>query len=298
MTQTAKRTSKTSAILLVSLAYILAIGLGIVAGYWSHQQDQHIMVSIAIADIVATLVIFGFSYFYNNSSFYDPYWSIIPIIIVLLLAYLGWESGANTFRIILLQLFIVIWGLRLTYNWLRGWSGLHHQDWRYVDLEEEHGKWYWLVSFSGVHLFPTVLVFMGCLALYPAMLLEGQAFNGLDVLAILLTGGAVLIEAIADEQLHRFVKRKKKVGETMTEGLWGYSRHPNYLGETMLWWGIFFFGLAARPDYWWTIIGPLGMTMLFHFISIPMIEKRMLKRRENYQEVIDRIPRWIPFLKF
>ena len=295
MTQNPNSSSRTSAFAWVTFSYILAIALGVLAGYWTDQQGQHLMVSIGVADIVATLVIFAFSYRFNNSSFYDPYWSIIPIVIVGFLTYVGLETAANPVRIFLLLGLISFWGIRLTFNWARGWTGLHHQDWRYVDLEAKHGKLYWLVSFGGIHFFPTALVFMGCLALYPAMMLEGQPLGVIDILAFIVTLGAVLIEFIADEQLRKFVKNKKEPGETMTSGLWGYSRHPNYFGETAFWWGIFLFGIAARPDYWWVIIGPLGMTILFHFISIPMIEERMLRKRDNYKEVIAKVPRWIPW---
>lgn len=295
MAQNNKTSSRATGFAWVIFSYLLALALGIAAGYWSHLMGHHLMVAIGIGDVVATLIIFAFSYFYDNSSFYDPYWSVIPIVIAGVLTYLGLETAANPLRIFLLLGLVSFWGIRLTFNWARGWQGLHHQDWRYVDLEAKHGSLYWLVSFGGIHFLPTVLVYMGCLALYPAMMLEGQALGIVDLLAFVVTLGAVLIEFIADEQLHRFVKQKKMPGATMTSGLWGYSRHPNYFGETSFWWGIFLFGLAARPDYWWTIIGPLGMTLLFHFISIPMIEKRMLKRRANYQEVIDRIPRWIPW---
>lgn len=295
MSTTTKNTSLAQSYFWVVLAYFIALVAAFASGYWLHQQGYHLLIVIGLADVVATIVVFGFSYYFDNSSFYDPYWSVIPIIIAGVMAYIGWDSGASQLRMIIMQLLIAFWGLRLTYNWLRGWQGLHHQDWRYVDLQKQHGKLYWLVSFSGIHLFPTVLVFMGCFALYPTFILPGNPFGFLDVIATVFTLGAILVELIADQQLHRFVKHKKKPGETLTTGIWKYSRHPNYFGETAFWWGLFLFVLAARPDQWWPVAGPLAMTLLFHFISIPMIEKRMFERRENYQAVVDRVPRWIPW---
>ena len=70
----------------------------------------------------------------------------------------------------------------------------------------------------------------------------------------------------------------------MKSGVWSWSRHPNYLGEMGLWWGLWLFGIAADPSWWWTIVGPLGITLMFVFVSLPMIEKRMAARRPAYAE--------------
>jgi len=288
--------SRSRAFTYVIIAYVAALAAAFLCGYYCRQAGFSVLASIAIADVVGTLIVFGFSYFFNNSSFYDPYWSVIPVAIAAYLAVLGWDGGGNHVRIIAIVGLVLFWGIRLTYNWARGWPGLQHQDWRYDDLQQQTGKWYWLVSFLGIHLFPTLLVFLGCLSLYPAMVLpEGQPINALDALAFIVTFGAILIEYFADEQLRAFVKSKKPKGRTLTSGLWRYSRHPNYFGETAFWWGLFLFAIAAQPAEWWVITGPLSMTLLFHFISIPMIEKRMEKRRDRYDLVKRAIPRWIPW---
>jgi steroid 5-alpha reductase family enzyme len=106
-----------------------------------------------------------------------------------------------------------------------------------------------------------------------------------------------LLETISDEQLRSFTKSNPPSGSIMSTGLWAFSRHPNYLGEVSFWWGLFFFGLAAKTSYWWTIVGPIAITLLFVFISIPMMEKRQLARRPGYavhqQKVSPLIP-WFP----
>ncbi len=66
--------------------------------------------------------------------------------------------------------------------------------------------------------------------------------------------------------------------------MWAWSRHPNYLGEMGFWWGLYLFGLAANPDWWWTIVGPLAITLMFRFVSLPMIETRMRERRPGYAD--------------
>jgi steroid 5-alpha reductase family enzyme len=81
----------------------------------------------------------------------------------------------------------------------------------------------------------------------------------------------------------------------MDQGIWSASRHPNYLGEISFWWGLYFFALSANPEKWWVIIGPVAITCMFLFASIPMIEKRLLERRKDYAEYKKRVPMLLPF---
>jgi steroid 5-alpha reductase family enzyme len=120
--------------------------------------SQYTIWNLLLPNLAATLVIFLFSVIFRNSSFYDPYWSVVPVWIAA-----GWFLWGNqTFdatRAYLLMALIVLYALRLTINWVRGWPGLHHQDWRYDDIKQKTGKAYWLVSFLGIHYFPTMIVF-------------------------------------------------------------------------------------------------------------------------------------------
>jgi steroid 5-alpha reductase family enzyme len=77
-------------------------------------------------------------------------------------------------------------------------------------------------------------------------------------------------------------------------GLWRYSRHPNYLGEILFWWGLWLFGLAAAPDWWWTVIGPITMVLLFVFVSVPMMDRRSTARRPGYVRHMRRVPALFP----
>ncbi len=275
-----------------TFAYILATAAAIFAG--SFFSTDQLLLQVGVADIAGTLVIFLFSYVYKNSSFYDAYWSVGPILIALYLLYLGLESGADYTRQMVVTALVLWWGFRLTYNWMRGWTGLEHIDWRYVDLKEKHGNMYWLVSFSGIHMFPTALVFMGCLPLFHILTENNSSFNTIDILATILTFTAIFIEALADHQLHRFVTTNTEKGKIFKTGIWKYSRHPNYFGEMTFWWGLFLFGIAANPSYWWTIIGPLSISLLFVFISIPMIDERSIRRRPGYAEHMKKVSGFLP----
>jgi steroid 5-alpha reductase family enzyme len=117
----------------------------------------------------------------------------------------------------------------------------------------------------------------------------------MDFVALSVGLCGIGLEWLADRQLHRFVTGEKQPGETLRSGLWRYSRHPNYLGEILVWWSLFLFGLAADPDWAkWAVLAPLAMSAMFLFVSIPLLEKRSLERRPSYQQVIDETSMLIP----
>jgi steroid 5-alpha reductase family enzyme len=276
-------------------AYIIAVFVAI--GVGNLFRDLHPLYTVLLADIAGTVVIFLIGRVFRNASFYDPYWSVAPIVIAIFWFIAYPSSGSMALRHIFVILFVFVWGFRLTFNWLRRWRGFAHEDWRYEDLRAKTGHWFWLVELIGIELMPTVLVFLGCLSLYPALVTGSHTFGVIDIIAIVLTASAILIEAFADEQLRSFMKNGPATGDVLTKGLWGRSRHPNYLGEVLFWWGLYFFGLAADARYWWMIIGPIAITILFTTISIPMMEKRNMARRTGYEEFRKKIPLFIPWFR-
>lgn len=236
-----------------------------------------------VADVVATLVVFAFSFALGNSSVYDPYWSVAPIPIVLYWATAPGASFASGARQAAVLLLVLAWGLRLTANQMARWHGLGEEDWRYVDIREKAGKLYWPASLAGLHLMPTLWVFLGLLPAYPALALPGRAPGALDVVAAVVTGAAIAVEAVADLQLRRFMATRRDREAVLDVGLWSLSRHPNYFGEVLFWWGVWLFGVAASPAWAWTVVGPLSITALFVFISIPMMDRRMLARHPSWE---------------
>jgi steroid 5-alpha reductase family enzyme len=281
---------------LVTAAYVLALGAGVWAVQTVIASDPYWQ--FGIADAVATGVIFLFSMLFRNSSFYDPYWSVKPAVAAVWLAVSrfppAYTADVDPTRVRMVVLLMLLYGIRLTWNWARGWSGLNHEDWRYVDLRRKTGKAYWLVSWSGIHYFPTVLVFLGCLPLFPALLTGSRPFGFLDLLAALVLLGGILLEAAADQQLRRFRLSNKDPQRILETGVWKYSRHPNYLGEMMVWWGVALFGLAAAGLHWTTFAGAVAITLLFVFISVPMIDRRMLARRPAYAERMKKVGTLLP----
>jgi len=237
-----------------------------------------------LADLAATAVVFGFSRAFDNSSMYDPYWSVAPPLLAVywLGAYGGWS--ALTPRRAVVLLLVCLWALRLTWNCLARWQGLNHEDWRYAALRRRFGPWYWPVSLAGIHLFPTLIVFLACLSLHELMRHGSAAgapgaLGALDGAAILLTAGAVTIEAVSDRQLRRFRQRSAQAHAILAEGLWRLCRHPNYLGEGLFWGGLYLFCLAASPGSWWAGVGPLAMTVMFAALSVPMMDRHLARSR-------------------
>jgi steroid 5-alpha reductase family enzyme len=249
--------------------------------------------NVLVADLVATVVIFGFSRAYRNSSFYDAYWSVIPPLIALWWMW-RYEMTADP-RAWLMMAGVWFWGIRLTANWATYWEGLHHEDWRYPLVRARAGKAAVLADFFGIHLFPTLIVFLACLPMYAVMRFGGAPLGWLDAIAAIVTFGAVLIELIADLQLHHFIKHRKVPGSFITTGLWAWSRHPNYFGETSFWWGLMLFGLAAAPQQaLWIVPGALAMTAMFLFASIPLMDQRSLERRPAYRAHMAEVPALFP----
>ncbi|NNC94357.1 MAG: DUF1295 domain-containing protein [Chitinophagales bacterium] len=267
-------------------AMFVAYSIAIISAYLifeAFKLQYSTIIALLIADLAATIIIFIASMVLNNSSMYDPYWSVIPpLMVYLFIAEEG--AGGNEIRQTLVLILVSFWAIRLTTNFLRDWPGLIHEDWRYVDFRNNNPKTYWLISFSGIHFFPTLIVFLACLPAFMACKSDAS-LNVLDYLAVLVTFGAVVIEYISDEQMRNYKKRGNTGPEAiMDKGLWKYSRHPNYFGEVAFWVGLFLFAIAADFSYWWTGAGALAMILLFVFISIPMMDKKMLKKRPGFEK--------------
>jgi steroid 5-alpha reductase family enzyme len=243
-----------------------------------------------VADVAATAVVFAFSVGRNNSSIYDPYWSIAPMVIVVWLAV---HAAAPLAREVIVVGLVLAWGARLTWNWARGWQGLAHEDWRYVAIRARTGRAYWLVSWVGIHLMPTLWVYLGSLSLIPAIATGTRPLGVVDAIAFVVTAGALAIETLADQQLRAFRLSGPPAGTILATGLWRWSRHPNYLGEIGFWWGLSVFAIAADRA-WLAIAGPLAINLLFVTISIPLLDRRSIERRPAYADHIARVPALVP----
>jgi steroid 5-alpha reductase family enzyme len=274
------------------VAYAAALAVAVAVG-WA-LRGRHPVLVAAAADAAATLVVFAFSVRYDNSSVYDPYWSVAPLPIALYWASLSAGDGSGLRRAWVLAV-LCAWGVRLTANQLARWGGIGDEDFRYVELRGRMGRWYWPVSLAGIHLMPTIWVFLGLLPAYFALAGPGRPAGALDVAAAALAGGAVLLEATADRQLRRFVRERRDPAAVLASGVWARSRHPNYLGEILFWWGLWLSGVAASPAHAWTAVGPLSITLLFVLVSVPWMDRRMASRHPAWAARCRAVPALLPW---
>lgn len=261
--------------LLVLLVYAAAVAVGMLV--YRALDSLPLFASLLVADVLATVTVFLFSLLFGNASVYDPYWSVQPPIILLLLTLtfekpLGWAD-------VLLLAVVLLWGIRLTANWAYTFGGLTHQDWRYTMLSEKTGRAYPLINFLGIHMFPTLVVY-ACILPAAYALRDGKAGGFLTVLGLLLSLLAVLLQLVSDIEMQAF--RRRREGGFIRIGLWRYARHPNYLGEILMWWGVAIASLSVLPVAMWSLsLGAIANTVMFLVVSIPMADRRQA-RKEGY----------------
>ena len=265
--------NRTASFLIVAAVYIIAAVVGIIV---YRALDLEMWLALLIADVIATVVTFIFSVIFSNASVYDPYWSVQPIVILAAFA-LGRQL---TLLGVLLLIVVCIWGIRLTANWAYTFGSLMHQDWRYTMLKEKTGIFYPIINFIGIHMVPTLVVY-GCILPAVYALSNGLQGNVGSVLCLLLSLFAVTLQGTADYQMHRF--RRNRNGSFIRVGLWKYARHPNYLGEILMWWGVGLSVFCAAPDAWYLLAGALANTILFFSVSIPMADGRQ-SRKDGFAE--------------
>ena len=238
------------------------------------------LVILLIADLAATLFIWVLSLIFKNASVYDPYWSLQPVVILglLLISRRLTDPGS-----LLLYFVILFWGLRLTGNWAVTFPGLHAQDWRYDQLKQQSGRCFPLVNLFGIQLMPTLIVYACTLPGF-YFLLHGGGFNAVTLAGIVVSLAGAALELAADAQMLVFRRQSTDRTRLLRTGLWKHSRHPNYLGEIMMWWGVFIVSLSTLPGMWLLGTGAVVNTLLFLFISIPLAEKHLAGYKTGYTE--------------
>lgn len=256
-------------------------------------MGAHPFLEVLMAGVVSTFVIFAFSMAFGNSSFYDAYWSVGPPLVGLYCLAIA-EDGV-ALRQVLVFAVLMLWAVRLTGNWAYGWTGIRHEDWRYQNLADISGRLWWLLSLTGVHLFPTLMILMGSIPLYPAISVGAEPLGWLDGLALAVGLSAVWLEFQADRELHRFRAVRTSRETVLDQGVWSWCRHPNYLGEIGFWLSLYLFGIAAwGGSYPWSWLGPVSMIVLFVGISIPMIERKLSDDKPAYADYQRRVKMLIP----
>ena len=272
---------KVTGLLILFVIYVLAASIG-VGMFVLLDKHVNILVNILICDVIATVFVWLTGILFKTASVYDPYWSIQTFVIyVSLLAY---YHSFNVYTIIPLVA-IFIYSVRLTTNFIIGFHDMSYVDWRYKMLSKKSGKLYPFVNLFGICMFPTLVVYSASIPLmiYASPLVNHSYWDIIGSAVILL---GVLLELIADIQMKKFIKIRSSREEVINIGLWKYSRHPNYLGEILIWFGVALALIISNPTLWYYFFGAVINLLMFLFISIPMEEKHMKEYKPMMDEYI------------
>jgi steroid 5-alpha reductase family enzyme len=226
----------------------------------------------------------------KDASIVDIFWGL-GFVVVAWICYFN-ASGFEP-RKTLLTTLVTIWGLRLSmYLFWRNHS--KGEDYRYQSLRKRIGKYFPLISFFVVFVFQGLLIWVISLPIQAASASPlPDTFTLFDIVGTLFWMIGIIFEAVGDWQLAQFKSDPNNKGKVMDRGLWKYTRHPNYFGDALLWWGIF---LIALPNGWWTIVSPLVMTTLLMKVSgVALLEKTLAKTKPQYTEYVRRTNAFLPW---
>jgi steroid 5-alpha reductase family enzyme len=232
----------------------------------------------ALALLVLMVAGWGASLRLRDVSIVDVMWG--PAFVVV--AWIGFAVEGGGRRALLAAL-VTVWGVRLGAHLLARKLRERREDPRYGAWRERHGNRFALVSLFNVFLLQGALVWVVSLPVQAA----GDSpviWLGVGVWAV-----GVVFEAVGDRQLAAFKADPASRGRIMDRGLWRYTRHPNYFGDFLVWWGLY---LAAGA--WWTVIGPLVMTALLTRVSGKDHLERTLRRRPGYADYVRRTSGFVP----
>jgi steroid 5-alpha reductase family enzyme len=252
--------------------------------------------TIAVWNLAATAALmvagWGASVAVRNVTLVDTLWGAGFFMIAWLTFF---TADGYTGRALLLALLTSIWGVRLSLHLALRNRG-KGEDPRYAAWRRTSGSRFWLTSLFKVFLTQAVFLWIIALALQYGQAAAGPARLTLfDLLGTAMWMTGFVFEALADLQLARFKSVPENSGRVMRSGLWALSRHPNYFGETLVWWGIFFI-VSATPGSWWTIASPLVITaVLLKMTGIPLTETHTAKSRPGYREYIACTSAFIPW---
>jgi steroid 5-alpha reductase family enzyme len=243
----------------------------------------------AAALAVYALVLWGLSVPLRDVSIVDPAWPFGFVLVAWIAFALGDGYGV---RRVLLAVLVSLWGVRLGVYLLARKLRERGEDPRYTRMREKRGERYVFTSLASVFLLQAALIVVVSLPVQVAATRTGR-LGALDWIGTAVWLVGVFFEAVGDAQLMRFKADGANRGKIMQSGLWSYTRHPNYFGDFMVWWGIYLVALSTGGA-WWTVIGPLVMsTLLMRVSGRDLLEARM-RARPGYAEYAARTSSFFP----
>lgn len=252
-------------------------------------MDLAVILGAAAAVGAAMFLLWLVSLAVRDASIVDITWG--PLFV--LISWVGYSLGSKSSAALLVTILVTAWGLRLAIHIGRRNIG-HGEDPRYIKMRQKRPGSFWIWSLFGV------FILQGLIALVVSLPIQSVAAVGDDPVSMISWIGAAVIliglgfETVGDAQLARFTARPESKGQVMDRGLWRYTRHPNYFGDSVLWWGIWLLAVGSGGA-WWTLIGPALMTFLLLKVSgVALTEADISGRRPGYAEYIRRTSSFIP----
>ena len=242
------------------------------------------LTAILIAAVLAWLV----SLARRDVSIVDSLWSLFFLLAAAVYAATTPDAGPRTLLVLTL---VIVWALRLSayITWRNRGEG---EDRRYQAIRRNNEPHFAFKSLYIVFGLQGLLAWLISLPLLAAMV-SGASINALDLIGAGLWAIGMAFEAGGDYQLARFKARADNQGKVMDQGLWRYTRHPNYFGEFCIWWG--FYAIALAGGAWWAVVSPLIMTgLLLRVSGVALLEKDIGERRPAYREYITRTNAFFP----
>jgi steroid 5-alpha reductase family enzyme len=227
----------------------------------------------------------------RNVTIVDSLWGLGFVLVAVVT---WWTGNGFTGRGLLVLILTSIWGLRLAghLTW-RNWG--QPEDHRYGQWREKSGQGFWIISLVKVFWLQALFLWVISLVLQQSLLSpEPGRFTLFDLLGTLIWSAGFFFEAVGDWQLARFKADPENRGRIMDRGLWAWSRHPNYFGEMLIWWGFFLVALAT-PGGWWTVVSPIIISVvLLKMTGVPLTEAALKARRPGYADYINRTSTFFP----
>ncbi len=256
------------------------------------------IVQIVIYNLIAILIFFTLAWIISlitkDASIADVFWGL-GFILVSLLTYIFFQG--YTVRATIIVVLVLLWGLRLSIYIFYRKRG-KGEDPRYTAMRNKNPKNFWIISlFKVFWLQGLLLIIISLSAQIGITALKPTRILATDYIGILVWLTGFIFETVADIQLYKFIHNPANAGKVMNQGLWYYSRHPNYFGESLMWWGIFIIALPV-PYGIVTIISPIWITyMLLKVSGVTLLESSLKEKRPEYIEYIKTTSSFIPLPK-
>jgi steroid 5-alpha reductase family enzyme len=227
----------------------------------------------------------------HDASVIDPFWGLG--FIVAAVSYLVLTSGYSG-RVVLVLVLTCLWGLRLALYLVIRNRG-KGEDPRYQAMRAKRPAAFWWYSYAQVFVLQAILLWLVAAPLAAA---EGGAeparLVALDYVGLGVWAIGFFFEVTADTQLALFKRRPENRGKVLANGVWRYSRHPNYFGEALIWWGIWL--IAAAAHGYWSVYGPVIITVLLLRVSgVTMLEKSLKETKPGYADYVKRTSPFVPW---